>query len=41
MAEMSLPSRFTVMPLAGKVAPTVVTVKLKALVYSNGCVPLG
>src|SRR5579863_5517560 len=35
------PSRITWMPLAGKVAPAVVTVKLRALVGSKGCVPVG
>ncbi len=29
------------MPLAGKLLPSAVTVKLKALVDSNGCVPVG
>jgi hypothetical protein len=39
--ETSKPSRITLMPLVGKVAPSEVTVKLRVLAYSNGCVPSG
>ena len=41
LEETSLPSRFSLKASAGKVAPKVVAVKLSALVYSNGRVPVG